>query len=123
VRALRAELLEEHLGIDTARMDDVAALDVFAQVARENAERRAARAGAGGTGVGARSGDVRGIGLWPKVPADACGLRSTCGASRKLPYVDVTHSDCRSVTRQPVQIVRAVNTVRRRYPRDSHADS
>ncbi len=40
VRALRAELLEEHLGIDTARMDDVAALDVFAQVARENGERR-----------------------------------------------------------------------------------
>ncbi len=40
VRALRAELLEEHLGIDTRRMDDVAALDVFAQVARENAARR-----------------------------------------------------------------------------------
>lgn len=40
VRALRAELLEEHLGIDTGRVDDVAALDVFAQVARENAERR-----------------------------------------------------------------------------------
>jgi phosphatidylserine/phosphatidylglycerophosphate/cardiolipin synthase-like enzyme len=42
VRALRAELLEEHLGIDTARMDDLAALDVFAHVARENAQRRAA---------------------------------------------------------------------------------
>ena len=44
VRVLRAELLEEHLGIDTARMDDVAALDVFAQVARENAQRRTAGA-------------------------------------------------------------------------------
>lgn len=44
VRTLRAELLEEHLGIDTSRMDDVAALDVFAQVARENAARRAAGA-------------------------------------------------------------------------------
>lgn len=40
VQALRAQLLEEHLGIDTSRMDDVAALDVFAQVARENADRR-----------------------------------------------------------------------------------
>lgn len=40
VRALRAQLLHEHLGIDTARMDDIAALDTFAQVARENAARR-----------------------------------------------------------------------------------
>ena len=40
VRALRTKLLEEHLNIDTAHMDDVAALDTFAQVARENAERR-----------------------------------------------------------------------------------
>lgn len=43
-RALRAELLEEHLGVDTSGMDDVAALDLFAQIARENAGRRAAGA-------------------------------------------------------------------------------
>jgi hypothetical protein len=78
VRALRAELLDEHLGIDTGRMDDVAALDVFAQVARENAERRMSGGGAARTGVGAGPGDVRGIGLRPAVPRfRRCGLRFT----------------------------------------------
>ena len=41
VRALRAELLGEHLAVDTTGVDDVTALGVFAQVARENAHRRA----------------------------------------------------------------------------------
>ncbi len=36
VRALRCALLEEHLQQDTNALDDVAALDLFARVAREN---------------------------------------------------------------------------------------
>ncbi|MBI5283581.1 MAG: phosphatidylserine/phosphatidylglycerophosphate/cardiolipin synthase family protein [Chloroflexi bacterium] len=40
VRALRRELFEEHLGHDTSALDDVAALDVFARVARENTSLR-----------------------------------------------------------------------------------
>lgn len=40
VRALRCSLLEEHLGKDTGELDDVAALDVFARVARENTDLR-----------------------------------------------------------------------------------
>jgi phosphatidylserine/phosphatidylglycerophosphate/cardiolipin synthase-like enzyme len=40
VTALRNELLEEHLGRDVSSLDDVAALELFAGVARENLERR-----------------------------------------------------------------------------------
>ncbi len=40
VRALRCELFDEHLGQDTNVLDDVAALERFAGVARENARRR-----------------------------------------------------------------------------------
>ena len=43
VRALRRELLLEHLGLDTADLDDRAALRAFPEVARRNAERRSAR--------------------------------------------------------------------------------
>lgn len=39
-RALRCELLREHLGVDTTRVDDLAALETFRRVARENLERR-----------------------------------------------------------------------------------
>jgi cardiolipin synthase len=41
VRALRAALLREHLGIDSTGTDVVAALQTFARQARANAERRA----------------------------------------------------------------------------------
>ncbi len=41
VSALRHELLLEHLGLDTADLDDVEALRLFARVARENAPRYA----------------------------------------------------------------------------------
>jgi phosphatidylserine/phosphatidylglycerophosphate/cardiolipin synthase-like enzyme len=41
VRALRNELFNEHLGRDVTSLDDVAAMDLFAGTARENAERRA----------------------------------------------------------------------------------
>ena len=40
VRALRCELFEEHLGQDTSALDDVAALELFARVARENTRLR-----------------------------------------------------------------------------------
>src|SRR5262249_54423268 len=40
VRALRAELLREHLGVDTTGTDLVSALRTFARQARANAERR-----------------------------------------------------------------------------------
>jgi phosphatidylserine/phosphatidylglycerophosphate/cardiolipin synthase-like enzyme len=43
VRALRAALFAEHLGIDTAALDDCAALARFAEVARANRSRRARR--------------------------------------------------------------------------------
>ena len=39
-RALRRTLLEEHLGVDTASLDDRAALAVFRDVARANRDRR-----------------------------------------------------------------------------------
>ncbi|TMA32676.1 MAG: hypothetical protein E6J79_18850 [Deltaproteobacteria bacterium] len=39
-RALRRALLEEHLGVDTASLDDRAALAVFRDVARANRDRR-----------------------------------------------------------------------------------
>ncbi len=42
VRALRTELLAEHLGRDTSAIGDREALRLYAEVARENAERRAA---------------------------------------------------------------------------------
>ncbi len=42
VRALRCELLHEHLAQDTRPLDDVAALRLFAEVARANTRRRAA---------------------------------------------------------------------------------
>ncbi len=42
-RALRRELLLEHLGIDTGEQDDRAALRRFHEIARSNATRRAAR--------------------------------------------------------------------------------
>jgi phosphatidylserine/phosphatidylglycerophosphate/cardiolipin synthase-like enzyme len=41
VHALRNELLQEHLGRDVSGMGDVAALELFASVARENARHRA----------------------------------------------------------------------------------
>jgi phosphatidylserine/phosphatidylglycerophosphate/cardiolipin synthase-like enzyme len=41
VRALREELLREHLGRDTSALDDRGALRLFAQIARANADRRA----------------------------------------------------------------------------------
>jgi phosphatidylserine/phosphatidylglycerophosphate/cardiolipin synthase-like enzyme len=41
VRSLRAELLEEHIGHDTRGLDDVAALALYRDVARENVRRRA----------------------------------------------------------------------------------
>jgi len=40
VRALRCELLQEHLGSDTAGLDDSAALALFREVARKNQGRR-----------------------------------------------------------------------------------
>ena len=40
VRALRRELLAEHLGLDTADLDDRAALDAYRLIARENRARR-----------------------------------------------------------------------------------
>jgi len=40
VRALRCSLLEEHLSHDVSTLDDVAALELFASIARENAHRR-----------------------------------------------------------------------------------
>jgi phosphatidylserine/phosphatidylglycerophosphate/cardiolipin synthase-like enzyme len=40
VRALRNDLLEEHLGRSVTALDDVGALDLFGFVARENAQRR-----------------------------------------------------------------------------------
>lgn len=39
-RALRCELLHEHLAEDTRALDDVSALELFARVARDNARRR-----------------------------------------------------------------------------------
>ena len=41
VRALRCELFREHLGLDTARLDDRAALRLYAEHARKNGARRA----------------------------------------------------------------------------------
>ena len=41
VSALRVELLQEHLGIDTSAMSDVDALRLYGRIARENAERHA----------------------------------------------------------------------------------
>lgn len=41
VRALRVELLEEHLGRDTSGLDDRAALRLYGEIARENGRRRA----------------------------------------------------------------------------------
>jgi phosphatidylserine/phosphatidylglycerophosphate/cardiolipin synthase-like enzyme len=43
VRALRQELLLEHLGLDTSGLDDRAALRAFHRIARRNADRRAGR--------------------------------------------------------------------------------
>jgi phosphatidylserine/phosphatidylglycerophosphate/cardiolipin synthase-like enzyme len=40
VTALRNELLEEHLGRDVSALDDIAALELFADIARENTLRR-----------------------------------------------------------------------------------
>jgi phosphatidylserine/phosphatidylglycerophosphate/cardiolipin synthase-like enzyme len=40
VRALRCSLIEEHTSQDVSSLDDVSALELFAQVARENAGRR-----------------------------------------------------------------------------------
>jgi cardiolipin synthase len=42
VRALRCELFAEHLGLDTARLDDLDALRLFRRIARENRRKRAA---------------------------------------------------------------------------------
>jgi phosphatidylserine/phosphatidylglycerophosphate/cardiolipin synthase-like enzyme len=39
-RALRCELLQEHLGFDTSGLDDVAALGLFRERARKNQGRR-----------------------------------------------------------------------------------
>jgi phosphatidylserine/phosphatidylglycerophosphate/cardiolipin synthase-like enzyme len=44
VKALRCELFEEHLGIDTAQLSDVEAFHVFHERARDNAWRRLANA-------------------------------------------------------------------------------
>lgn len=44
VKALRCELFEEHLGIDTAHLDDVEAFGLFHERARDNAWRKLARA-------------------------------------------------------------------------------
>ena len=44
VRALRRELLHEHLGRDTGDLDDRAALALYRRIARENAARRSAGA-------------------------------------------------------------------------------
>jgi cardiolipin synthase A/B len=40
VRSLRCTLLAEHLGLDTAQLDDRAAFDLYRQVARENSRKR-----------------------------------------------------------------------------------
>ena len=40
-RALRSALFREHLGVDTAALDDGAALALFRDVARANRDRRA----------------------------------------------------------------------------------
>jgi len=42
VRSLRQQLFAEHIGVDTAGLDDRAALRLFRQVARENLDRRSA---------------------------------------------------------------------------------
>lgn len=39
VRALRVELLQEHLGRDTSELDDREAMGLYGRIARENAER------------------------------------------------------------------------------------
>ncbi len=41
VKSLRRDLLEEHLGIDTSALDDRTALELYREIARANAERRA----------------------------------------------------------------------------------
>ncbi len=41
VQALRVELLLEHLGMDTAELDDAAALRLYRERARKNAAARA----------------------------------------------------------------------------------
>lgn len=43
VRALRSELFAEHLAVDTAEMEDVAALRLFSQIARANRQRHEQR--------------------------------------------------------------------------------
>ncbi len=43
VRAMRVELFEEHLAIDTSEMDDTAALFLFGRIARENRKRHEQR--------------------------------------------------------------------------------
>jgi phosphatidylserine/phosphatidylglycerophosphate/cardiolipin synthase-like enzyme len=42
VRAFRCELLREHLGQDTSRIDDRDALGLFRKIARENSRKREA---------------------------------------------------------------------------------
>jgi cardiolipin synthase len=39
VLRLRAELLREHLGVDTTELDDVAAMQLYARIARQNTQR------------------------------------------------------------------------------------
>ena len=41
MRALRCELLLEHLGRDTTELEDVEAMRLYRQIAIENTERRA----------------------------------------------------------------------------------
>ena len=59
-RALRCELLAEHLGRDTAAIDDVAALRLYREIARENRRRRdAGNFELARPGLQSRSGVVR----------------------------------------------------------------
>jgi cardiolipin synthase A/B len=41
VRAMRVELFQEHLAVDTSKMDDTSALHLFRQIANENRQRHA----------------------------------------------------------------------------------
>ena len=60
-RALRVELLREHLGVDTHALDDVTALRRYREVAAANRERRARGDRLAGLAVALDPGPVRGV--------------------------------------------------------------
>ena len=54
VRALRRELLHEHLAVDTGALDDRGASRLYREIGRKNAERRSAGAPLAGLSRGTR---------------------------------------------------------------------